>query len=196
LTARELARLALAIQDKITEHAGPVGALKWAFNKGGWEVVSPTVRKTRNGKELDIQFVSPGYVKRVIEDDWQDLPRHEAEDRIQVGSLGPWFVHKVARRVKGLCRVRWCQWLAGRLPTWAWMHEHARKVVPETEYCLCGQKDDIDHRVQGCFVWDNEREPASPCPKWQEDIKQLRSSLKWPRIQEKPGHYICKVNGV
>ncbi len=70
-------------------------------------------------------------------------------------------MNKVSKEDHGLARVRWCQWLAGHLPTWEWMHEHAKEVVPHSEYCLCGHKDNIDHRVQGCFVWNNEQEGGS-----------------------------------
>ncbi len=47
---------------------GSVGVLKWALHKLGWEVVSPTVWMRKNGKDMDIPFASPGYIKRVIED--------------------------------------------------------------------------------------------------------------------------------
>ncbi len=127
----------------------------------GREIVSPATWRRKNGKELDITFASPGYIKRVIEEDWQGVMYREAEEWMQVGGLDPWFVNKVSRKAHGLARVRWCQLLAGHLPTWEWIREHAKEVAPQSEYCPCGHNDNIDHRIQGCFVWNNGQEEVA-----------------------------------
>ncbi len=34
--------------------------------------------------------------------------------------------------------------------------EHTRLAADKTELCLCGSVDDVHHRLEGCFVWENE----------------------------------------
>ncbi len=73
------------------------------------------------------------------------------------------------------------------------MHEHAQEVVPQSEYCPCGHKDNIDHRVQGCFVWNNEQAGG---PGNGEGTQGPQCHADVVDLLRKPTYYICKVDGV
>ncbi len=185
---------------------GPIQVLAWALDRLGWTACGTDAGKiTRgNGEVIDLSFASPTMVKHLVLEDWANLQFQEALQHMTVQG-DEWTIRKAACKLQGLARVRFCQILAGHLPTRQWFHEHVEAFDP---MCQCGQLDDLQHRLQGCFLWSNELPGSdtheSPnaitglCGRHiagEQAFTQACLGPQWPKKTHQHQDMECKING-
>ncbi len=93
---------------RITE--GPIATLRWALMKVGWKLEKVNVWSRQNGEEMDVTFASPAYVNKLVMQDWETAQWKDAQEYL-CGVFDQWTTCKVSRKLQGLARRKWCQWL-------------------------------------------------------------------------------------
>ncbi len=210
---KEIAGL-LERTDSVKGH-GPLKALQWALSKVGWSIHGTEIRGTDGRAVAEMTFASPTMIKSLVYKAWEEVQWLDAQDYLVEGPWDRWVIRRVCKGTSGLSRVRWCQLLVGHLPTRQWASRHRESVQPGEggfdECCLCGQCDNTDHRLAGCFIWENEARTPCRMDFWastpsdlkaglgdvstQHELKDLVNRMRWGEKKTKFPETECRVDG-